>query len=173
MATVRFGMSPKIRIGKPWWRHWEFALIAISVTVAVGFASIMVIITARRPLSPLEATLFQIVVLGIGLGGGLIGSYKFGQSVAANRQYARSALRSALVLYKGILGLHEAIELLKTGDYDKRLDLLQSQVDNQANVAQSVIADWSDVIPEDSDDVGEMLDFPEARDRSQYSGDSN
>ena len=165
-------MSPKIRIGKPWWRHWEFVLIAISVTVAVGFACIMVIIAARRPLSPLEATLFQIVVLGVGLGGGLIGSYKFGQSAAANRQYARSALRSALVLYRGILGLYEAVELLKTGDYDKRLDLLQSQVDDQAHVAQSVIADWIDVIPEDSDEVGEMLDLPEIRHRSQGNDDS-
>lgn len=165
-------MNPKIRIVKPWWRHWEFALIGASVTVAVVFAAIMVTIAARRPLSPLEATLFQIVVLGVGLGGGLVGSYKFGQSVAANRQYARSALRSALVLYKGILGLYEAIELLKTGDYDERLDLLQSQVTNQANVAQSVIADWTDVIPEDSDDVGETLDLPETRYRSQDDDDS-
>ena len=162
-------MSRKMRIGKPWWRHWEFALIGISVTVAVVFASTMVIIAARRPLSPLEATLFQIIALGIGLGGGLFGSYKLGQSVAANRQYARSALRSALVLHKGILGLHEGLELLKTGDpaNDRRLDLLQSQVDNQADVSRSVIADWRDVIPEDSEDVGETLDLPETRDRSQ------
>ena len=151
-------MNSKNPAVKSWWKHWEVALIGASIMIAVIFAAIMVIIAANRPLSYLEATLFQIIALGAGLAGGLYGSYKFGQRTAANRLYARSALRSVLVLHSGIRRLYHAIEVLKTGKSDERLDLLQLQIEDQLEVANAAINDWRDVITDGLDDVDGMFE---------------
>lgn len=151
-------MNSKTPAVKPWWKHWEVALIGASIIIAVIFAAIMVIIAANRPLSYLEGTLFQIIALGAGLVGGLYGSYKFGQRAAGNRLYARSALRSVLVLYNGIGRLYQAIEVLKTGKSDERLDLLQLQIQDQMEVANAAINDWRDVITDGLEDVDGMLE---------------
>ena len=143
------------------WLRWELVLVAISIIVALTFAGIMVGIAASRPLSPLEAVLFQIIALGVGLVGGLFGSYKFGQSVAANRQYARSALRSVLVLFRSLQRLYEAIERLKLGSSsNEQFEQLQLHIENQMDIARSVINDWRDLIPEEFEDVGENLERP-------------
>ncbi len=159
-------MNPKATVGKSRWRHWEIALIVASIIVAVAFASVMVIIAAIRPLSALEATLFQVIALGAGLGGGLFGSYRFGQKSAANRLYARSALRSVLVLYNGIARLYQSIEILKAGKSDERLDLLQLQIEDQMEVANAAINDWRDVITDGFEDVDDMLEQLEPGGRS-------
>ena len=143
------------------WLRWELVLVAISIIVALTFAGIMVGIAASRPLSPLEAVLFQLIALGVGLAGGLFGSYKFGQSVAANRQYARSALRSVLVLFRSLQRLYEAIERLKSGgSSNEQFEQLQLHIENQMDIARSVINDWRDLIPEEFEDVGENLERP-------------
>ena len=136
-------------------------MVAISVGIAIAFAATMVVIAAIRPLSPLEALLFQLIVLFVGLGGGLFGSYKFGQSSAANKQFARSALRSVMVLYHSIAGLYDYIGSRSPAEYERSaiLELLTTQM----HVAQSAVADWRDIIPEDFEDVGETLEQPNAR----------
>jgi hypothetical protein len=98
------------------------------------------------------------LVLGFSLGGGIFGSYKFGQNTAANRQFARSALRSVLVLYRGLLRLQDTLELLRTTESDAQINVLQELVNVQVHVAASAIADWRDVIPEDFADVGQTLE---------------
>lgn len=147
--------------GKSRWRSWEVALISISIVLAVIIATAMVIISAMRPLSPLEAVLFQLLALSVGLGGGLYGSYKFGQNSATNTQYARSALRSVMVLYRSIRGLYNIIQQLTPQESDRAaiLQLLVTQLD----VAQSAIADWRDVIPDDFENVEETLEQPDFR----------
>ena len=147
--------------GKIKWLRWELALVAVSIAVSVTFASAMVIIAAQRPLSPLEAVLFQLLALGAGLGGGLFGSYKFGQNSAANKQFARSALRSVMVLYRSIAGLHDYIGRRSPAEYERSaiLELLVTQMD----VAQSAVADWRDIIPENFEDVGESLEQTNVR----------
>lgn len=126
----------------------------------------MVIIAASRPLSYLEGTLFQIIALGAGLAGGLYGSYKFGQRDAGNRLYARSALRSVLVLYNGIGRLYQAIEVLKTGKSDERLDLLQLEIQDQMEVANAAINDWPDVITDSLEDVDGMIEQADRGERN-------
>ena len=152
----------------PKWIRWEIAVVVISIAIAVAFAVAMVVIASIRPLSPLEAMLFQVIVLFVGLGGGLFGSYKFGQNSAANKQFARSALRSVMVLYRSIAGLHDYIGRRSPVEYERSaiLELLITQMD----VAQSAVADWRDIIPEDFEDVGESLEQPNAS-RSQGNGD--
>ena len=137
-------------------------MIAVSILVGLAFAGFMVLTAAQRELKPLEALLFQFIILFVSLGGGLVGSYKFGQNAAANRQYARSALRSVMVLFLNLQRLHQAIEQLKINDSaDERFGSLQLHVENQMDIAYSVINDWRDLIPEEFEDVGENLERPE------------
>ena len=126
------------------WIRWELLLIAISIMIAIAFAVWMAIIAADRKLTPLEAALFQFVVLVVGLGGSLIGSYKFGQNMPANKQYARSALRSVLVMFRSLRRSYEAIERLKAAyPSDVGLDSLQLHIEDQMDIASSVINDWA------------------------------
>ena len=154
----------------PKWVRWEIAVVAISIAISLAFAVAMVVIASRRPLSPLEMILFQLIVLLVGLGGGLFGSYKFGQHSAANKQFARSALRSVMVLYRSIAGLHDYIGRRSPTEYERSaiLELLVTQMD----VAQSAVADWRDIIPENFEDVGESLEQPDVR-RSPGNGDQH
>ena len=173
-------MTPSESTNKSKWIRWDIGLIIISVLFAVAFAIAMVIISSNRSLSALETTLFQLLVLVVGLGGGLFGSYKFGQSSAAGtaretiRPHARSALRSVIVLYRGVQRLYEAIELLKSEEPSaQRLELLQYIVYDQLSAAGSAIADWRDVIPEDFADVGTTLEQPEIRSGSHADDSPN
>lgn len=138
--------------GKSKWLRWELAIVVVSIAVSVTFAAVMVIIASQRPLSPLEAILFQLLALGVGLGGGLFGSYKFGQNSSSSRQYARSALRSVSALFGGIQRLYEAVALLNAERPDPRLDQLQLHIQSQLDVADAAINDWRDVIQGDSGD---------------------
>ena len=148
--------------GKYGGTRWAIALIIVSVVVAVTFAAVLVVIAARRPLTPLEAVLFQIIALGVGLGGGLLGSYKFGQHAAANKQYARSALRSVLVLVRSLARSYQAMEELRNGNVSEgRLADLQRSTADQMDIAYSVVNDWRDLIPEEFENVGENLERPE------------
>ena len=136
-------------------------MIVISILVGLVFAGFMVSIAAQRELKPLEALLFQFIILLVSLGGGLVGSYKFGQNAAANRQYARSALRSVMVLFRSLERLHQAIEQLKINDSTgERFGSWQLHVETQMDIAYSVINDWRDLIPEEFEDVGENLERP-------------
>ena len=148
--------------GKLKWLRWELLLVISSILIALAVAAFMVSVAAQRELTPLEALLFQIIALGVGLGGSLFGSYKLGQNAPANRQYARSALRSVLVLFRSLQRLHQSIEQLKVSDSsDERFSPLQLQIENQMDIAYSVINDWRDLIPEEFEDVGENLERPD------------
>lgn len=136
--------------GKSKWFRWEIALIVVSIAISMAFAAAMVIIASQRPLSSLEAVLLQLLALGIGLGGGLFGSYKFGQNSALDKQYARSALRSVLALFSGIRRLYEAVALLNAERPDPRLDQLQLHIQSQLDIADAAINDWRDVIQGDA-----------------------
>ena len=146
----------------------------ISLTIVAGavvFAAVMVLVSAFReqPLSALELALWQIISLALGL----FGSYLFGRSSAVSDArdligpQARYAMRSVLVLYRGILRLSDAVERLKSGKDDTRFELLQMLIQNQADEARSAIANWRDVIPDDYADVAATLDLTDSIDDNQ------
>lgn len=148
------------------WLRWEAVLIVVSVLASLVFAGAMIWTASIRPLSGLETVLFQIIVLFVGLGGGLFGSYKFGQASSEQvardviRPHARSALRSVIVLNNNLMALHEPIEQLARDTSDERVAMLHHLVDASNRVAVSAIDDWRDVIPEDFQDIGETVAHP-------------
>jgi hypothetical protein len=161
-------------------------LIVVSVLVSLGFAGIMVVAASHRPLSALETILFQIVVLFAGLGGGLIGSYKFGQRAAkfgqkaaaeaardVIRPHARSALRSVMVLNNDLLALHEPIGQIAADSSDPRIEMLHHLVKASSRVAVAAVEDWRDVIPEDFQDSEETVVQPITTEGEVQIDDSN
>ena len=133
-------------------RDGLFILFALLFAVALGVT--IWVSSQRDDLSSLESTLFSVITLGIGL----LGSYRFGQISAANRQYARSAMRKVIVLHKGIERLHSAVELLRTTDNNGKIDLLQLHIQSQMDVADAAVNDWRDVIGDDDENAGAILE---------------
>ena len=110
---------------------------------------------------------------------GLFGSYLLGRYAVrglpydAIRPHARSALRSVLVLHRGLLRLSRSINRLDSDTPDARFESLQAQVQNQVDVAASTIADWRDVIPGDYEEVVSTLELRDnGREEREY-GDAN
>ena len=147
------------------------------VSVAIALALSMVLVSAFRqaPLSNVELALWELISLSLGL----FGSYLFGRYVAqevtrdAIRPHARSALRSVLVLHRGLQQLSSGIRRLNADDPDPRFDLLRAQVQDQVAVAASTIADWRDVIPDDYEDVVATLDQLDRRRGDWENDDAN
>ncbi len=163
------------------WLRWEVILIVTSVLVSLVFAGIMVTTTSNRPLSALEAALFQIIVLIVGLGGGLFGSYKAGQTSAAESardvirppRPLRAALRSVIVLNNDLMALHGPIDHLARDTADERIAMLHHLVDASSRVAVAAIDDWRDVIPEDFQDFEEDVVQPITTEREAQVDNSN
>ena len=151
----------------------SLGIVSVAILLAVG----MVLVSAFRqePLSNVELALWEVISLSLGL----FGSYLLGRYVAHEttrdtiRPHARSALRSVLVLHRGLQRLSRAVYGLNAHDPDPRFDSLQAQVQDQVSVAASTIADWRDVIPDDYEDVVATLDQLDSRREDWEDGDSS
>lgn len=135
-----------------WWRDLPLLALAFVFVVALGA---MVAVSSIRPLSQVEAILFQLVTLIAGL----LGSYRFGRNAAREgaleiiRPHARSAVRSILTLHTSLYELSRRIEDLKSDSPDHRLDLIQAVIEGQIPLGASAVEDWKDVAPNDVDEV--------------------
>ncbi len=95
-----------------WWQDLPLLVLGLAFIVALGA---MVAVSSVRPLSQVEAILFQLVTLTAGL----LGSYRFGRNAAREgafeiiRPHARSALRSILTLHTSMYRLSLRIEEMK------------------------------------------------------------
>ena len=128
------------------------SLILASIAVAVLF-----LITASfRDLTGLENIFFQVLILGISLGG----SFIFGRESALEaakdliKPHAKSAFRRLLSQYRSLGRLVEAIQSAKqANNLDSInflvLDKLESLVIEQIATADDALEDWRDIIPEE------------------------
>jgi hypothetical protein len=122
-------------------------LLTVFAIAAIAF----VILNFFRSMSPVENTLFQILISGTGL----LGSYIFGRNSAGAgaldvvRPHARAAFRRVAALYSSLYRLSEKIEELKEEGPDHRLDLIQALVNEHIATGQDAIEDWRDIVPEE------------------------
>ena len=104
----------------------------------------------KAPLTTLEAMLFQIVILVIGI----LASYTitkkvtFDAAVESNRRHTKPALRRSMSLYHGLFDLSGQIQLLRIelGE-DWRLEMIQALVDTHIRTGADSIEDWRDILP--------------------------
>ena len=121
----------------------------------VSLAVVMVVVSSRRILTPLEASLLQIVILAAGL----VGSYLFGQRFA-NVNNARSAFRRVVRLYASLSRLAVRIqEFRATDEVDKSqaLDVIEAIVQEQIPSGADALEDWRDIVPKDVEEVQNRL----------------
>lgn len=145
-------LSPKSAYTTKWWQ--DLPLLALGSAFIIALSA-MIAVSSFRPLSQLEAVLFQVLTLVTGL----LGSYRFGRNAAREgafeiiRPHARSALRSILTLHTSLYGLSLRIEEMKTDEPDSRLDLIQAVIEEQIPLGASAVEDWKDVAPSEVDEV--------------------
>ena len=126
-------------------------LLTVFAIAAVAF----VVLNFFRNMSPVENTLFQVLISGTGL----LGSYIFGRSSARAgaldvvRPHARAAFRRVAGLYNGLYRLSETIENLKEAGPDHRLDLIQALVHEHIATGQDAIEDWRDIVPDEVEEI--------------------
>lgn len=137
------------------WVQWTVIGLLTLVTIVLSIT--LIIVSQGRPLTPLEAILFQVVILATGVGASyMIGKYTAMEAAREMiRPYTRSAFRRVLSLYKSMYNLSVRIEAMQEEGYDPRLDVIRAVVDEQIPSGRDALEDWRDIIP--SDDVDEML----------------
>ena len=136
-----------------WWR--DLPLIGLWLAFAIALSA-MIVVSSLRELSQLEAVLFQVVTLVIGL----LASYRFGRNAARDaaydiiRPHARSALRRILSLRDSLFRLSERIEEYKVGgEDDYRLNVIQAIIEEQIPNGRAAVEDWLDAAPEDVEEI--------------------
>ncbi len=133
---------------------WTFVVFVIAgaLTVFVVEAS------STRPLTALEASMFQILILAISLGA----SYVFAQksaSVAAQdliRPHARSAFRRVVRVYVSLDQLARMIDSLRqrtSGAERQDLDLIQAVIEQQIPTIGDALEDWRDIVPKEVEEI--------------------
>ena len=122
------------------------ALIAVSVI----FAIVMAVVSSIRELTPLEAALFQVLVLGAGLSGSFLFGRSSAEKIAQNlvQLHARPAFRRVLDLYHSLYRLSLRIGELRERGSSSDLEVVQAIVDEQIITGESALEDWRDIAPE-------------------------
>lgn len=128
----------------------------IPLLIVFSIASVaFVVLNFFRDMSPVENTLFQVLISGTGL----LGSYIFGKSSARAgaleviKPHARAAFRRVLALYNSLYRLSNKIEELKQDGPDHRFDLIQALVNEHIATGLDAIDDWRDIVPDEVEEI--------------------
>jgi len=139
-----------------WWYLIPLGLVGLAVLASVA----TVVVSAYRPLTPLEASLFQVISLGLGIAG----SFWFGIAATSGSPppTARSAFRRVVSLYEGLGRINAAIvergqrlntlansDVVQMSQVEDALALLYAQVTEQISTADDSVEDWRDLAPDD------------------------
>ena len=137
-------------------------MIVMSALVSIIFVIFLVRVSSERQLTPLEAILFQIVILGAGV----LASYLFSQRAATTaaeqlmKPHARSAFRRVKSLYSGLFYLKRVIDLHKGRDAEAAsqvVTVIEAVVDQQVNTVADAMEDWRDLVPKEVEDLERQL----------------
>ena len=153
---------------KRWYLRVDICGARFLILISVGLAITYIVIASKRTLTPLEGTMFQFFILGLGI----MGSFLFGKQSAKQaakdliKPHARSAFRRLIFLYESLSRLAKAIEKgkeeeISVANNNLVLEKLEAIVIEQIATADDALEDWRDVVPED---VEELTDkFSKAR----------
>lgn len=133
------------------------------ILISLGVAGYFVHVTTTRTLTGLESVLLQIFTLVTGL----VGSFMFGRQSAQEaakeliKPHARSAFRRLLSLYDSLSRVAYTIESSQNfdsqEDYQIAFAKLEGIVVEQLTTASDALEDWSDIVPEDVEELRQRL----------------
>ena len=132
------------------------------VFMSIGFLLLFGYNATQRPLTNVEAYIFQIFALFLGL----TGSYVFGRQAAVTGPHARSAFRRLVSLYRSIGRVANIIAEEEREDNATKMKIIEAIVREQITTANDALADWQDIVPESVEELGQEL----TRETTQESG---
>ncbi len=125
----------------------------VLVLVSIGFLFLFGYNATQRPLTNMEAYVFQIFALLAGLGG----SYVFGRRAAITGPHARSAFRRLASLYGGMGRVADIIAEGKPEDDATKMKIIEAIVMEQITTLDDALSDWQDVVPESVEELRQEL----------------
>lgn len=130
------------------------AIIAILGILCVALVTFAVVVSSTRALTPLEATLLQIVILGTGLSATYLFSQRSARQAAEQvvKPHARSAFRRVKSLYSGLFYLKGLIDQQGAPNAQSARQLVEKievVVDQQITTVADALEDWRDIVPEE------------------------
>lgn len=145
---------------KRWYLRVDICGACLFILISVGLAITYIVIASKRTLTPLEGTMFQFFILGLGT----MGSFLFGKQSAKQtakdliKPHARSAFRRLIFLYESLSRLAKAIEKGKeeensVANNNLVLEKLEAIVIEQIATADDALEDWRDIVPEDVEEL--------------------
>jgi len=149
----------------PWKLAVPWGLLAASALLP---ASLMIVVVSRRPLTPLEAALFQVLIMVLGF----VGTFMLGRVAAKSaamentRVVAGGALRRVVTLYRSLQSLAVVIEdrrkflrhqsndgHVPAAHVEAALDHIFSQASIQLLAAGDAVEDWRALVPEAVEEI--------------------
>ena len=155
--------APKLASPSP--RRLRLSLLTSSIwaliVICIAFSVTMVRVSSQRPLTALEATLLQFVILSAGV----TASYLFARRSATHaardivKAHARSAFRRVVSLYSSLSRLSVRIQRLRSQEASEghALDVIEAIVREQIPTGADALEDWRDIVPDDVADVENRL----------------
>lgn len=134
------------------------------VFMSIGFLLLFGYNATRRPLTNMEAYVFQTFALLAGLGG----SYVFGRQATVTGPHARSAFRRLASLYGSMGRVADIIAEEEREDEATKMKIIEAIVTEQITTLDDALADWQDVVPESVEELRRELrrETQEARGRA-------
>ena len=138
---------------------WGIILIVGSIAVS----SIFIITVSKRPLTQLEMVFFQVIILCLSLSGAFIFGRQSAMQAAREiiKPHARSAFRRLLSLYNSLSRLATTITNARSSEPMENsaiLDKLEAIVTEQIVTADDALQDWTDIVPDDVDELRKKLE---------------
>ena len=134
-------------------------LIIASITLAVIFITT----ASGRPLTQLEMVFFQVITLCLSISGAFIFGRQSAMQAAREiiKPHARSAFRRLLSLYNSLSRLATTITNARSSEPMENspiLDKLEAIVTEQIVTADDALQDWTDIVPDDVDELRKKLE---------------
>lgn len=123
------------------------------VFMSIGFLLLFGYNATRRPLTNMEAYVFQTFALLAGLGG----SYVFGRQATVTGPHARSAFRRLASLYGSMGRVADIIAEEEREDEATKMKIIEAIVTEQITTLDDALADWQDVVPESVEELRREL----------------
>ena len=136
------------------------------VFMSIGFLLLFGYNATRRPLTNMEAYVFQTFALLAGLGG----SYVFGRQATVTGPHARSAFRRLASLYGGMGRVADIIAEEEREDEATKMKIIEAIVTEQITTLDDALADWQDVVPESVEELRQELRGANRQSRGRANG---
>ena len=143
------------------YREYVLSVLLIVMSVA-GFITFAGVAT-ERPLTALESVGLQFYSAFTGF----LGTYIFGRQSAKkiaaelNKPHAKSAFRRLLSMYRSLSRMASIIDSSRGSEMSESAKLVLARLEEiataQISTADDALADWTDIVPEDVEELHQVL----------------